>query len=100
MEVMASRSRIAAARKVVDQIDAARVADLDLPLAGAQRECLQDVALARAALAGDQQVLAVVDEAEGSQALDDGAIEVLLERPVEVLEGLSDSQAAGVDALL
>ena len=40
----------------------------------------------------------VVDEAEGREALDDGAIEGLLEIPVEGFERLADPQAAGVDA--
>ena len=86
--------------EVVDQVDAAGVTDLDLPLAGTQRERLQDVALAGAALAGDEEILAVVDEAEGREALDDGAVEVLLERPVKGLEGLADPQTAGDDASL
>ena len=86
--------------KVVNQIDAARIADLDLPLAGAERERLQDMALASTALAGDQEILALVDEAERGQALDDGTIEILLEGPVEGFEGLSHAQAAGVDAPL
>lgn len=86
--------------EVVDQVDAARVADLDLPLAGTHRERLQDVALAGAALAGDQEIFAIVDEAEGREALDDSAIEIVLKRPVKGLEGLADPQAAGVDASL
>ena len=35
------------------------------------------------ALAGDQQIFAVVDEDERGEIFDQGAIEVLLERPVE-----------------
>lgn len=86
--------------EVVDEIDAAGVADGDLALAGAEREGLQDVALAGARPAGDEEVVALVEEGEGGEALDEGAVELGLEDPVEVLEGLADPQAAGVDATL
>src|ERR1041384_5691146 len=59
-----------------------------MPPRATQRERLQDVALAGAALAGDQEIFAIVYEAEGREALDDGAIEILLERPVKGLEVL------------
>jgi hypothetical protein len=86
--------------EVVHQVDAAGVARLDLALTGTDDEGLEDVALAGAVLAGDEDVLVVVEEAEGGEALDGGAVEALLEGPVEALEGLADLEAARIDAPL
>ena len=86
--------------KIIDQVDAPGVADADLALARTQRERLQDVALAGPALAGDQQIFAVVEEAERGEVLDEGAVEAGLEGPLEGLEGLADPQTAGVDPAL
>src|SRR5690606_31308598 len=59
--------------EVVEQVDAARVADRNALLTGAQPECLEDVALAGAGLTGDEQVILTLDESEAAE-LDDGAL--------------------------
>lgn len=86
--------------EVVDEVDAARVADADLALARAQRERLQDVALAGSTLACDEQVVAAVEKRERGEVLDERAIEILLKREVESLERLADAEPAPVDAPL
>ena len=86
--------------EIVDEIDAAGVADSDVGLAGAQGDGLEEVALAGAGLAGDDDVLGAVEEAEGGELLDDGTLELGLKGPVEGFEGLAVAQAALVDASL
>lgn len=50
--------------EIVEEIDGASVADGHLLLAGAQRERLEEVALAGTALAGDDEILLAADEVE------------------------------------
>src|SRR6185369_728447 len=61
--------------QVIDEVDAPGVADADLALARAERERLQDVALASPALAGDQQIFAIVEKRERGEVLDESAVE-------------------------
>ena len=86
--------------EIVEQVDAAGVAEGDALLAGAQAEGLEEVALAGAALAGDDQVIVAADEGEAAELDEGGLVEVGLEVPVEALQGLALAQAAGREAAL
>jgi hypothetical protein len=87
-----------AGMKVIDKVDAARVAHLDPLLARAQAERLEDMALAGAVAAGDHEVVVAAHEVEACELEHEGFVEGGLEVPVERLERLALDQAAGVDA--
>ncbi len=59
--------------EVVEEVDAAGVAEGDGLLAGAEAEGLEEVALAGAALAGDDEVIVTLNEAE-LRELQDGLL--------------------------
>jgi len=84
--------------KVVEQIDAARVAHADALFTGAQAEGLEDVTLAGAVVAGDHEVIMPAHEVEACELEHERPIEAGLKVPVECLEGLALDQPAAVDA--
>ncbi len=84
--------------KVVDEVDAARVAHLDPLLAGTQTESLEDVALSGAVATSDHEVVVAAHEVEACEFEHEGLVESGLEVPVERLERLALDQTAGVDA--
>jgi hypothetical protein len=84
--------------EVVEQVDAAGVAQGDALLAGSQAKGLEDVALAGAALAGDDEVIAPAHEVEAGELEEEGLVERRLEVPVEGFERLLLAQAARRDA--
>lgn len=84
--------------QVVEQVDAASVADGELLLAGAQAEGFEDVALAGAALAGEDQIVVTTDEVEATELDDEVLVEGGLEVPIERLEGLALDEAADAHA--
>lgn len=86
--------------EVIEQVDAAGVADAELAFTRLDAEGLQDVALARAALAGEEQVVGAVDEVEAGELADERLVEARLEGPVEGLEGLALDEAGELDAAL
>lgn len=86
--------------EVGEEVDEAGVADQAAGDAGAQGDGTEDVALAGAGLAGDDEVLLAGEEAEAGELLDDAALEAWLEVPVEGLEGVADGHAAVVDPAL
>jgi len=84
--------------QVVEEIDAACVAHAEALLAGAQGEGLEEMALARAVLAGDHEVVVATHEVEAGELEHESLVEAGLEVPVERLERLALDEAAGVDA--
>ncbi len=84
--------------KVVEQIDAARVAHADALFTGAQAEGLEDVTLAGAVVAGDHEIVVAAHEVEAGELEDERLVEAGLEVPVEGLERLALDEPAGVDA--
>src|SRR6266702_384922 len=86
-----------AGMQVVEQVDAAGITHADPLFASAQAERLEDVALAGAALAGDDEVVAPADEVEASELHDQSLVEFGLEVPVEGFEQLAFDQAADRD---
>jgi hypothetical protein len=87
-----------ASMEVVEEVDAAGVAHPDALLAGPEGDGFEDVALARAAGASDDEVVVPMDEVELSELEDEGLVERGLEGPVERLEGLLFGKAAGLEA--
>jgi hypothetical protein len=63
-----------------------------------QGEGLEQVALAGAVVAGDQEIVVAAHEVEASELEHEGLIEAGLELPVERLEGLALDEPAGGDA--
>jgi hypothetical protein len=86
--------------EVVEQVDAAGVAEGEGLLAGAQAEGLEEVALAGAAIAGEDEVVFAADEVEAGELEEEGLVEVGLEVPVEGFEGLLLAEAAGDESTL
>ncbi len=84
--------------EIVEEVDAAGVAHADALLARAQREGLEEVTLARAVVAGDDEVVVAAHEVEACELEDEVLVERRLEVPVERLEGLALDESAGVDA--
>src|SRR5690606_10617445 len=84
--------------KVVEQINAARVADHVLLLACTSRQCHEDMALTRSAVAGEHQVVVASDEVEVPEFGDLSFVQARLEVPVEGFEGLVLLKAAQLDA--
>lgn len=84
--------------EIIEEIDTAGVAHREALFAGTEREGLEEVALAGAALAGDDEVVVAADEVEAGELEDERFVEAGLEVPVEGLEGLALDEAAGVDA--
>jgi hypothetical protein len=84
--------------QIIEEVDAAGVAHGEALLAGTEREGLEEMALAGAALAGDEQVVVAADEVEAGEFEDERLVEAGLEVPVEDLEGLALDEATGVDA--
>ena len=84
--------------EIVEQIDAAGVAHVDALLAGAQPEGLEEVALAGAVVAGDDEVFVAVDEVEPGKLEHEVLVDAGLEGPVEGLERLALDEPALVDA--
>jgi len=89
-----------ACMQVVQQIDAAGVADANALLAGTQRKGLEEVALAGAGLSGDDQVVVALDEAQATELEDEALVDSGLEVEVEGFEGLALVEAAVVDTTL
>jgi len=83
--------------EVVEKVDTTGVADEELALAGTERDGLEQVALAGAALARKEKVLVLIDEAQTGEGLDGSAIEIGLKGPIEGFEGLSHLEPAGID---
>jgi hypothetical protein len=83
--------------QVVEQVDAAGVAHADALFAGAQRKGFENVTLARAALAGDHQVVASAYEIEQRELEHEGLVEARLEVPVERFKSFSLDETARVD---
>jgi hypothetical protein len=83
--------------EIIEEVDATGVAHGEALFAGAKREGLEDVALASAGLAGDDEVVVTADEVEAGELEDKGLVEAGLEVPVERLEGLALDEATGVD---
>src|ERR1700677_980914 len=69
--------------QVIDEVHATGVADGPLVFACLEGESLKDVALASAALAGEEQILVAVYEGEGEEFFDRAAIKLGLEIPIE-----------------
>lgn len=86
--------------EVVEEVDAAGVADGHLRLAATQGDGLEDVTLPGAALSCDDQVLFAPSEVEAGDLHDESLVELGLKREVEGLERLALGQAALVDAAL
>ena len=84
--------------EVVEEVDATRVAHADSLLAGSHGEGLEDVALACAALSGDDEIVAATDEVEAGELEDQRLVESRLEGPVESLERLALDETAVKDA--
>ena len=84
--------------EIVEEIDAAGVAHADALLAGAHREGLEEVALAGAVLAGDDEVVVAAHEVEPRELEHERLVEAGLEVPVERFECLALDEPAGVDA--
>jgi len=74
--------------EIVEQVDTAGVAQANTLLAGAPAEGLEQVALAGAGIAGDDEVVVAADEVEPRELEDDGLVERGLEVEVEGFEGL------------
>jgi hypothetical protein len=72
--------------KVVEEVDAARVAHTHTLFACAHGKGFEDVALARPALARDDEVVATTDKVEARELEDERLVEGGLEVPVEGLE--------------
>ena len=90
--------------EVVEEVDAARVAHAHTLLARADGEGLEDMALACAAVAGDDEIVVAAHEVEARELEDQGLVETGLEVPVEAFECLALDETAlcdaGLDALL
>jgi len=84
--------------QVVEQVDAAGIADGELLLAGAKAEGLEEVALAGTALAGQDEIVVAAHEVEAPELEDEGLVERGLKVPVEGFEELALVQSAGLDA--
>ena len=84
--------------EIIEEVDAAGVAHGQALFAGTQCEGLEEVALAGAALAGDDEVVVAADEVEAGELEDERLVEAGLEVPVEGLEGLALDEATGIDA--
>jgi len=84
--------------EIIEEVDAAGVAHGEALFAGTEREGLEEVALAGAALAGDDEVVVAADEVEAGELEDERLVDARLKVPVEDLEGLALDKAAGVDA--
>ncbi len=84
--------------QVGEEVDAASEAEGDALVAGAEAECFEDVALAGAALAGDDEVVVPTDEVETRELEDEGLVEGGLEVEVEGLESLALDESAVLDA--
>lgn len=83
--------------KVGEQVATARVAKRCSLHASAQTERLEDMTLAGAGLAGDDEVVVTPHEVQARQLDDEGLVEGRLEGPVECLEGLALDKATGED---
>jgi len=83
--------------KVVEEVDATGVAQADALLAGAHAERLEQVALAGAGIAGDDDIVVAADEVESSELDDNSLVEIGLEVEIERLEGLVLFEATAVD---
>jgi len=86
--------------EVVDEVDAAGVADGDALLACLDDQGLEDVALARPRVAREDEVFVAADEVEAQELEDGGLVDAGLEREVEGLEGLALPEARALDAAL
>ena len=75
--------------EVIEQVDAAGVADNDLALTGAKRDGLEQMAFAGAALTSKENILVLVEEAQAGDGFDGGAIELGLKCPIEGFQGFS-----------
>ncbi|HEX2685962.1 MAG TPA: hypothetical protein VHN14_05065 [Kofleriaceae bacterium] len=84
--------------EIIEEVEAASVAHGEALFAGTEREGLEEVTLAGAALTGDDEVVVAADEVEAGEFEDERLVEARLEVSVEDLEGLALDKAAGVDA--
>jgi hypothetical protein len=84
--------------EVVEQVNAAGVAQADALLAGAQAERFEQVALPGTRIAGDDEVIVATYEVESSELEDNSLVELGLKVEVERLECLVLLEAAAVDA--
>lgn len=88
LEASRVRAVSEASVEVVEQVDASGVAHRELLLAGAATEGLEDVALAGAARAGDDEIVVPAHEIEMRKLGHEGLVERGLEGPIEGLDGL------------
>ena len=86
--------------KIVEEVDATRVAHTETLLACAYAEGLEDVAFARAAFAGEDEVVVTAHEVESRELEHEGLVEAGLEVPVEGFEGLALDETALCNATL
>jgi len=84
--------------EIVEEVDATGVAHADALLARAQGEGLEEVTLAGAVVAGDDEVVVPSHEVEAGELEYEVLVERRLEVPVERLESLALDESAGVDA--
>src|SRR3977135_1485003 len=83
--------------EIIEEGDATGVAHGEALFAGPKCEGLEEVALAGAGLAGDDEVVVAADEVEAGKLEDESLVEAGLEVPVEHLEGLALDETTGVD---
>ena len=86
--------------EVSDEVDAASIADAVFGVAGAQREGLEDVALASAGLSGQDEILGALDKTQGGELFDGSTVQLGLKVPVKRLKRLAGIQATVIDATL
>lgn len=84
--------------EIVEQIDASGVAHADPLLAGTQRKRFEDVTLAGAGLACDDEVIAAANEVESGELQDKRLVELGLEVPIEGFERLSLHESTDMDS--
>jgi hypothetical protein len=83
--------------QVIEQVDAAGVAHAEALFTGTQCKGFEDVTLARAALAGDHQVVVSAHEIEQRKFQHEGFVEARLEVPVERFKSFALDETARVD---
>lgn len=86
--------------QVIEQVDAAGVANGDGLLASAQAEGFEKVTLAGARFAGDDEVSLAANEVETGQLEDGALVKRGLKGPVEGFQRLALNEPTGLDAAL
>src|SRR5260370_16759634 len=83
---------------MVEQIGGWGVGDADPLLAGTKRKRFEDVPLAGAGLACDDEVIAAANEVESGELQDKRLVELGLEVPIEGFERLSLHESTDMDS--